>query len=389
MLCCLNAMYWSRRRSVLQDLSALETSAQNAVCLTLWHGINWIRSILNFFAYEKKEYYAVKVAERLENLSLLESILLDEAVPACPSFRPPGGAATMSEVAPPSAKLAGDGKKKAGRPAGKKKLSGVEDRKLAIKQSFVPMKPEVVSILKSARLQPRGSVSMDPMSQDASSALEMPLIRILFSLLEHHVQRSCSDEKKRKFSAGFWSKGSGLSSVTSSEDILEHHSNVQSVRELLAGFRKSEVLDAAGRFAAHIVDAADQVQTRLASDAVDVFDRESLETQLKECTCVLVDYLKVVATVLSYGIDSGEASDSETGTEKIQQLQELILPVSDRVEYREKDPDVLQQVRSFTSQSLNGGDAAMMVTPAVCLPRLFTDHQEVLQGDHPIPPRRW
>lgn len=384
---------------MLQDLSALETSTQNAVCLTLWHGINWIRSVLNFFAFETKEYYAVKVAERLENLSLLESVLLDEAVPSCPAFRPPGASTILSEAASAtSTKLAGDGKKKAGRPPGKKKATGGDERKLAIRQSFVVLKPEVLSILKSARLQPRARVSMNPLSQDASGSLEMPLVRILFSLLEHHVQRSCSEDKKRRSTVGgFWAKGSSsatLSAPSRSEDILEHCSSALGIRDLLAKLQASAVLDAAGRLAAHIVGVADRAQAQLASDADDAFDRESLEAQLVEYKAVLVDYLKVVGAVLSYDLDGAEASSAEPNLHKLQQLQELVLPAEDRIEYREEDPDLLQQVRSSSWCDVVPAALSLSLFLTLSLSHSLlllshdADHQAILQGDHPLPPHR-
>lgn len=337
-------MCYHCRRSVLQDLSGLEAAAQNAVCSTLWHGINWIRSILNFFACEKKEYYAAKVAERLENLSLLESILLDEVLPLCPSFAPPGSSTVGMDSSLSSAKSANDGKKKAGRPPGKKKISGIEDRKLLIRQSFIAMRPEVVSILTSPRLQPGTGVSMDLLSQGTAQALEIPLIQILFSLLEHHVQKSCSEEKKRKSLTAFWNKVSGPSGASKCEEILEHQSEVQSAPKILQGFFESRVLDAAGRFAVHIFEVTESDQARGESQAGEEAKQANQESRLEECKVILVDYLHTVSTVVSYGIDTGESADPSPDPQKIQQLQALILPTVDRVEYSEEDPELLQQV---------------------------------------------
>lgn len=346
------------RRSVLQELSGLDASVQNAVCLTLWHGINWIRSILNFFAYEKTEYYAAKVAERLENLSLLESILLDEALPACLSFQPPGSASSPSTAAAmtgaDTVKSAGDGKKKPGRPPGKKRVSSLDDRKLAVQQSFVPLKPEVVSVLTSPRLQPRTGVSMDPLSQDAaSSELEVPLIQILFALLEHHVQRSCNDEKKRKTAPGFWTKAAS----SAFDDVLVHESDAQTAQELLDGFFKSGVLNAAGQFAAHILSITERDQRRLSADAEgngdggvpsDTADHSALETQLDECKRVLIAYLRVVAAVIAHDVSSCDASAAEDDgpdPHRVQRLQALLLPQDDRIEYVASDATAFQQVR--------------------------------------------
>lgn len=322
----------------------MESAAQNAVCSTLWHGINWIRSILNFFACEKKEYYAAKVAERLENLSLLESILLDEVLPSCPSFSPPGSSTIGMDSLSASAKSASDGKKKPGRPPGKKKLSGIEDRKLLIRQSFIAMRPEVVSILTSPRLQPRSGVSMDPLSQGTAQTLEVPLIQILFSLLEHHVQKSCSEEKKRKSLSAFWNKASGASK---SEEILEHQSEVQSAPKLLQGFFESGVLAAAGRFAVHIFGVTESEQARgEPCQAGEEPTQTHPEHRLEECKSILVDYLHTVSAVLSYGIDTGESADPGPEPQKVQQLQALILQTHERAEYSGEDPELLQLVKS-------------------------------------------
>lgn len=369
---------------MLQELSGLEVAAQNAVCSTLWHGINWIRSILNFFACEKKEYYAAKVAERLENLSLLESILLDEILPSCPSFSPPGGSSIGMDSSSSSGKSASDGKKKAGRPLGKKKLSGIEDRKLLIRQSFIAMRPEVVSILTSPRLQPGTGVSMDPLSQDTAQTLEIPLIQILFSLLEHHVQKSCSEEKKRKSLTAFWNKAASQSGASKSEEILEHQNEVQSAPKLLQGFFASGVLDAAGRFAAHILGETESDQARGESQAGEEAEQSNSEPRLQECKNILVDYLQTVSAAISYGIDNGESTDSGPDLQKVQQLQALILPTVDRVEYSEDEPEILQEVNIVSIQLT----VLLWEMADNLLSLLYADHQEVLQGDHSVPSRR-
>lgn len=332
------------RRSVIQDVSGLDSNVQHAICSTLWHAINWIRSILNFFACEQKEYYVAKVAERLENLSLLESILLEDILPSCPSFTPPGVASTgMDSLSLSVVKATSEGKKKAGRPSGKKKNASAEDRKLLIKQSFIALRPEVVRILTSPRLQPIvDGTTVEPTSGRHGNALPMetPLVQFLFSLLEHHVQRCCSEEKKRKSLVGFWTKPSSQSGVSNSEEFLEHQPEKQSVQELLGGFHDSGVLDAAGRFAAHILAATEHGQAQAENEADEA--KDGLEPRLLQYKGILTEYLKIVTAAISYDIESGEATPPRIT--KVQQIQALLLPSGERFEYPAHDPDVLQQV---------------------------------------------
>lgn len=321
------------RRSVIEELSGLDTTAQNAVCATIWHSVNWIRSILNFFACEKMDYYVTKVSERLENLLMLESILLDELLPVCRSFSPVGLSNAAESLA-----HSGGGKllemKKVGRPSSKSSpVAAATDRRSFIQKSFLPLRPEVVSILTSPRLL--SVVTCTKSSATSDTASIMPIVGFLFHLLGSHMQKGVQSEASKSSSPFFRGKRAG-DAKTSKYDLLVHEMEFMSAGPFLSNLLEAGILDAAGNYARHLLNTATQTQEEA--------EEEMANTELDHAP-ILMDYLHVVTLIgeLRENPIQGKTDDLV----KYKCLQAMVLTKDKQISFTTTDLAVFkQQVQS-------------------------------------------
>lgn len=326
------------RRSVIEEISGLDTTAQNAVCATIWHAVNWIRSILNFFACEKTDYYVTKVSERLENLLMLESILLDELIPVCLSFSPVGLSSTSESIA-----HSGHGKlleaKKVGRPSSKSSpVVAATDRRSFILKSFLPLWPEVISILTSPRIL---SVVTSAQSSAANgSASTMPIVGFLFHLLRSHVQTCVQGEASKNPTASFRGKRPG-DAKSGKYELLVHEMELVTAGPFILNLLESGVLDATGNYARQLLSSATQTQEA---------DEDTSSTVRAETDRVLIlmDYFHVLKLIAD--LQGNSIQDQVDELMKYKCLQAMVLTKDKRVSFNTTDPPAFKQhVKSVIS----------------------------------------
>lgn len=334
---------------MLSELSAIDDrAAQNAICCCLWYAINWTRSLLNFFASESKEYYVAKVMQRLEDLSRLEATLLEETLNVCPIFSVPGSVHAADLQTTGKGKLEA---KKRGRPP--KSAKDSSDRASAIKNSFLPLQPEVLNILAFPRLLHDDAVGSAKSSDGASSPVEtLPIkgeklsrVGLLFSLLLSYLESCC-----KKKAPSHWTAAIKTQSIESSS-WMTSHSLAKSGDTLLSDLAKAGVLKAAGAFAREFVariiryqeaSPTDEEETKQGNEGDDSAD-DTVKLMLKR---ILGDYLKIVAVVMNDGfVESSDDNEGSNVRALIDHAEQLILAPDDRNASATDDDDDLKMVR--------------------------------------------
>lgn len=326
---------------MVPELAALDDHAvQNAVCSSIWFAINWTRSVLNFFAFEKKEFYVSKVMQRLEDLSRLESLLLDETLDASPMFSIPGSVHATDAAATGKSKLGKPDPKKRGRPL---KNAKDVDRESSIKSSFVPLQAEVLNILAFPNLL-HDSSSDTPFESLAYDVKKLSRINLLFGLLAYSVETSCDLEKKKASSHWISTKRAAIDS----NDWMSAHSPSKSSIGLLQDLSNGGVLSAAGSFAcgfknrvARICQSQEHNDESKhdddpgANDAIEAMERHILSL-----------YLRVVAAVVNHAFMESSKGDDECEdySESISHLKQLILPLEGITLQVSSNKDALDKV---------------------------------------------
>jgi hypothetical protein len=331
---------------VLSELSAIDDRAsQNAICCCLWYAINWTRSLLNFFASESKDYYVAKVMQRLEDLSRLEATLFDETLGACPMFSVPGSAHATD------LSTAGKGKleiKKRGRPP--KVANDASTRASAIKNSFLPLQPEVLNILAFPRLLHDDAAGLTDSSDNTRLPVEtLPIkeeklsrVGLLFSLLLSYLESCC-----KKKAPSHWAASKQL---PESSSWKASHSLTKSDDMLLSDLVKAGVLNAAGAFAREFVARIIRYQesspvveeeTKQSEEGDNSAD-ETIKLMLKG---ILGDYLKIVAIVMNDGrVESSDDDDGSGSIAFVNYAEQLILAQGDRSDTVADSDDDLKMV---------------------------------------------
>ncbi|RLN94363.1 hypothetical protein BBJ28_00012762 [Nothophytophthora sp. Chile5] len=370
-------MFFIARESVLRELSALDRSVQNAVCTTLWHAINWVRSIINFFCTEAKNYYVAKTTERLENLSRLETILLDEVLPSCPAFAIPrlsgGGIDQHQSFGKTKSLFDPTERKKPGRPP---KVSTTVDRATLVKKSFLPLKSEVISILAFPRVLDsviRGGSNdrLETAGGERSSGFALKTVRIelLFSLFRYHMDWCAGEEKpKSSFSWGTVAHTSGWK-----ENVLAHDVASKSSSKLLAELSTAGVLNATEKYASHFLAVIkEHGEDESASEGEETKEGDQPAPSTSLVKRILCEYLEIVVLFLN------SKNDPAADVVHVQQLQSFLLPESERAEYTSSDSNSLIKITSkcfkvmLQYQSVVGDNIKAGVALLKCLTSLLS-----------------
>lgn len=306
---------------------------QHAVCSSLWFAINWIRSVLNFFASETKDYYVGKVLQRLEDLSHLEAILADDVLPLCPTFGIPGSAlsADMHGKGKTKSLFGGSEVKKRGRPP--KTTREPTDCSSGVKQSYLPLKPEVLNILTYPQLLGTCASGDQNEHETTSDRKRLACVELLFSLLSSYFESCC--ELDRKKVVPHWTNNKA--SQRESGDGFSTQVAVKTGAQLLCELESSGVLTASGTYARQFLANISEHQRLYAAAEESKSDEDAeAEAETKETSVplkrILSEYLKSVAIVATYGFRSNSENENSNARSLIIQLQHLMVPPEDHIQ---------------------------------------------------------